>query len=299
MNAAAVVLDRAGPTAVGLVKLLRPKQWVKNGFVLAPLIFAGLFTDIDAIGRSVLAMAWFCVGSSTVYIVNDYFDIERDRQHPTKARTRPLASGQVTKSQALALLAGLYAVLAAGFIVQPTVVAMIVAYILLNIAYTLRLKHLPVVDVFTIAIGFVARVYVGALALSVPLSAWMFVTTLCLALFLATIKRRQELAAVGADGPGGSRQVLESYSLDLINTYAQMSGVSALLFYSLFVMTSRPQLVASIPFVLFGLFRYWYLVDQVGDGESPTDALLSDVVLLGTVVIWGAVSAWAVWPDAV
>ena len=295
----AVTTQRAGPTALGLVKLVRPKQWVKNGFVLAPLIFAGLFTDSDAIGRSLLAMAWFCVGSSCVYIVNDYFDIEHDRRHPVKSQTRPLASGLVTKSQALLLLACLYAVLVLGLLVQPAVIATIVGYILLNVAYTLHLKHVPVVDVFTVSIGFVARVYVGALALSVPLSAWMFITTLCLALFLATVKRRQELANLGADGPGGTRRVLENYSVDLVETYAQMSAVSALLFYSLFVMTSRPELVASIPFVLFGLFRYWYLVDHAGDGESPTDALLSDAVLLGTVVVWAGVSAWAVWPDAI
>lgn len=170
-------------------------------------------------------------------------------------------------------------------------IQVIAAYLLLNLAYTFVLKHQPVVDIFTIAIGFVLRVYAGAMALAVPVSSWMFVTTLCLALYLAAVKRRQELSQSGSEG----RQVLEKYSLGLIDRYAEMAATGALVFYSMFVMSSRPELVATVPLVLFGLFRYWYVVEQ-GGGESPTDALLADWQLLVCVLLWVAVCAWALWP---
>ena len=171
----------------GLIKLMRPKQWVKNGFVLAPLVFSGEFLDLDAIGHALWAMLLFCVASSATYVINDMHDIERDRRHPKKSQSRPLAAGVVPVSAALFLLAGLYAVLLGAWFVVPKVLGVIAAYLVLNLAYTFVLKHQPVVDIFTIAIGFVLRVYAGAVALSVPVSSWMFITTLCLALYLAAV----------------------------------------------------------------------------------------------------------------
>jgi 4-hydroxybenzoate polyprenyltransferase len=149
-----------------------------------------------------------------------------------------------------------------------------------------------VLDIFTIALGFVLRVYAGAMALSVPVSSWMFITTLCLALYLAAVKRRQELSQSGSDG----RQVLEKYTVSLVDRYAEMSATGALLFYSMFVMSARPELVITVPLVLFGLFRYWYVVEALDGGESPTDALLSDAQLLLAVVLWVTACAWAIWP---
>ena len=280
---------------MGLVKLMRPRQWLKNVFVLAPLVFTGLFTDIVSVTHALLAALLFSLASSATYIVNDYYDIEHDRKHPLKSRIRPLASGQISKPQALALLGVLYAALAWGYFLQPDVMLVILSYLVLNLAYTAVLKHQPVIDIFTIAIGFVLRVYAGAVALSVPLSSWMFVTTLCLALYLAAVKRRQELAQSGKQ----SRKVLKYYSVALVDRYAEMSATGALLFYSLFVMTERPEMVITIPFVLFGLFRYWFVVESLEGGESPTDALLSDWQLALTVLIWIAVSAWALWPTEV
>jgi 4-hydroxybenzoate polyprenyltransferase len=171
----------------------------------------------------------------------------------------------------------------------------ILAYLALNVAYTFILKHQPVIDIFTIAIGFVLRVYAGAMALSVPVSSWMFVTTLCLALYLASVKRRQELRQSGSEG----RKVLEYYSVSLVDRYAEMSATGALLFYSLFVMTARPEMIITIPFVLYGLFRYWYVVESQDYGESPTDALLSDWQLSLTVVTWICACAWALWPKGI
>lgn len=277
---------------IGLVKLARPKQWIKNGFVLAPLVFSGEFLDVTAISHALLAVLLFCLASSATYIVNDMRDIERDRRHPKKSRTRPLASGVVSVPAALVLLGVLYACLVWGWFVAPKVIMVIAAYMLLNLAYTFVLKHQPVVDIFTIAIGFVLRVYAGAMALNVPVSSWMFITTLCLALYLAAVKRRQELSQSGIDG----RKVLEKYSVSLIDRYAEMSATGALLFYSMFVMSAKPELVITVPLVLFGLFRYWYVVEALDGGESPTDALLADWQLLLTVVLWVATCAWALWP---
>lgn len=278
---------------LGLIKLCRPKQWVKNGFVLAPLIFSSEFRHVTAIYASLLATLLFCIVSSATYIVNDVRDIEHDRKHPKKSRTRPLAAGVVSVQSAILLLLLLYSALLWGGYFLPQTVLVILAYLLLNVAYTFFLKNQPVLDIFTIAIGFVLRVYAGAMALSVPLSAWMFVTTLCLALYLAAIKRRQELMQNGSQG----RAVLEKYSLSLVDRYAEMSATGALVFYSMFVMSAKPKLVITIPLVLFGLFRYWYVVEHLEGGESPTDVLLSDTGMLLAVLLWILSCVWALWPN--
>lgn len=277
---------------LGLVKLMRPRQWVKNGFVLAPLVFAGVFLDVRAVGHALLALVLFCVASSATYIVNDMRDVERDRRHPKKSKTRPLASGVVSKFAATILLVVLYAALILGWFVAPKVIGVIVFYLILNVGYTFVFKHQPVVDIFVIAIGFVLRVYAGAMALDVPVSSWMFITTLCLALYLAAVKRRQELGKSGNEG----RQVLEKYSASLVDRYAEISATGALLFYSMFVMSAKPELVVTIPLVLFGLFRYWFVVEVLDGGESPTDALFADWQLLLTVVLWVIACGWALWP---
>lgn len=274
----------------GMLQLMRPRQWVKNGFVLAPLVFSGLFLDAQSIGNALLAMVLFCVASSATYIVNDLKDIEADRRHPKKSRSRPLASGAVSVPVALAGLVVLYAILIVGWFHMPQVVTVILGYLLMNLAYTFVLKHQPVLDIFTIAIGFVLRVYAGAMALTMPVSGWMFITTLCLALYLAAVKRRQELVSSGSDG----RKVLERYSVSLVDRYAEMSATGALVFYSMFVMEARPELVLTVPLVLFGLFRYWYVVEKLDGGESPTDVLLSDWQLLLTVLLWVLACAWAI-----
>lgn len=279
---------------LGFVQLMRPKQWVKNGFVLAPLAFSGNFLNPAAVSQALLAVLLFCLASSATYIVNDIHDIETDRRHPKKVKTRPLAAGIVSVPAALVLLSTLYATLVWAWFAAPSVITVILAYLLLNLAYTLVLKHQPVIDIFTIAIGFVLRVYAGAMALDVPVSSWMFITTLCLALYLAAIKRRQELTQSGLEG----RKVLEKYSVALADRFAEMAATGALVFYSMFVMSAKPELVLTVPLVLFGIFRYWYVVEELDGGESPTDALLMDWQLLLTVLLWVAVCAWKLWPMA-
>jgi 4-hydroxybenzoate polyprenyltransferase len=274
---------------LGLLRLIRPKQWVKNGFVFAPLIFSGEMLNPDAIVHTIFAAFLFCVASSATYIVNDLRDIGADQRHPKKSKSRPLASGVVSKNTAFILLAFLYLVLAWGYILAPKVIMVIGVYLILNLAYTFFLKYEPVIDIFTIAIGFVLRIIAGAVALNLDASVWMCITTLCLALYLAAVKRRQELAQSGSDG----RKVLAKYSVALIDRYAEMSATGALLFYSMFVMSTRPELAITIPLVLYGLFRYWYVVEALDGGESPTDALLADWQLLLVVALWIAACMWS------
>lgn len=276
----------------GLIKLIRIKQWIKNGFVFAPLLFTSEFLNPNSIQSAITATLLFCIASSAAYIVNDIHDIDRDRLHPKKSLSRPLAAGVVTKTQALIVLMFLYLALVIGWFFEPRVTLVIAAYVFINLAYTFYLKNQPVIDIFIIAIGFVLRVLAGAVALNVPISSWMFITTLCLALYLAAVKRGQEISQSGVNG----RDVLTKYSKSLVDKYAEMSATCALIFYSLFVMASRQTLVITIPLVLFGLFRYWYVVEVLDGGESPTDALLNDWPLLTTIAAWAATCAWALWP---
>ena len=272
----------------GLIRLLRPKHWIKNLFVLAPLIFSGLFTRPQMALLAAFAMVLFCVAASIVYIINDLSDVERDALHPVKRLTRPLASGAVSVTEARVVLVVLAALLLIGSFVSISLVAVLIGYIVLNVLYSVWLKSIPVVDIFCVAAGFVLRVYAGAVAIDVPLSSWMLVTTLSIALYLAAIKRRDELEAQG----DGARAVLGQYSIALLDRFALMASVCSMVFYSLFVVTTRPVLAFTIPLVLFGIFRYWFLVDRGDRGESPTDAVWNDRTLAVTVVLWGILCAY-------
>lgn len=273
-----------------LLSLLRPKQWIKNLFVFSPLVFSGSFANAASVIDATIATLFFCIASSSVYIINDYHDIEKDRLHPVKSKTRPLASGAVSKPAAIITLVCLLGFLLIGGYLLTAALPIIIIYFSVNLLYTFYLKHRPVVDIFTIATGFVLRVYAGAMAIDIQVSTWMFVTTLCLALFLASIKRKKELTGVGTAG----RSVLTQYSVELVDKYAQMSSMGALIFYSLFVLSERPELIVTIPFVIFGLFRYWFTVEQLDRGESPTDALYADWQLRLTVIGWAACCAYII-----
>ncbi len=278
----------------GLIKLVRPKQWVKNSFVFAPLIFAGEFLHPDAIFSTLLTACLFCIAASAVYIVNDLKDIEKDRIHPEKSKKRPLASGQVSPRSAIILLGLLYIILISSWLIIPNVIYVILIYLALNWAYTFKLKHEPVIEIFIVAFGFVLRVYAGAVALAVPVSHWMFITTLSISLYLASIKRRQELLQSGSQ----SRGVLTYYSVALIDRFAEMSAVTAVVFYSLYVMAEQPNLVITVPLVIFGLFRYWYIVETLKGGESPTDVIIQDKQILMTILVWIGCCIWALLPTS-
>jgi decaprenyl-phosphate phosphoribosyltransferase len=193
------------------------------------------------------------------------------------------------------VLALLVAAIVTVCVLRPALALPVAAYLVLSVAYSAWLKRVPVVDIFCIAIGFSMRVQAGAVAIDVGVSHWMFITALCLALYLASIKRRQELRSHGS----AARGVLERYSVALVERYAEMAAMSALVFYGMFVMSERPRLIVTIPLVMFGMFRYWYVVQQQDGGESPTDALLTDWPLQLTVLAWVAMCGGAIlWPGS-
>jgi 4-hydroxybenzoate polyprenyltransferase len=237
-----------------------------------------------------IAFAVFCVASSANYVFNDLQDLEDDRRHPRKRLTRPLAAGALAPSTAWRVLAVLGAVLAALLSLRPVLVPVVAFYVALNVAYSVRLKHVPVIDLFTLAASFLLRVYAGGIVLAVPVSFWMFVTTLSVALYLAALKRRQELLA-GTD----ARPVLAGYTAELLDDYAMLAAASAFVFYGQFVYTVRPALLPTVPLVLLGFFRYRWLVEARGQGESPTDVLLGDPTLVATALVWLAWCVWVMW----
>jgi 4-hydroxybenzoate polyprenyltransferase len=209
-------------------------------------------------------------------VFNDIQDLASDRLHPLKSKSRPIAAGVVTVPVAWVL----FGVLVIGSVAlafnYPRIAIVIGAYLVLNVAYSLKLKRIAVIDMFAIAVGFVLRVYAGAYAIEVPVSKWMFVTTFCLALFLASMKRFQELKSHGDT----SRAVLGKYDVAFVQRVAEMSGILAVVFYSIFTITARPGFVISIPIVVFVLVRYWFIADKNGAGESPTDLILKDWQIL-------------------
>jgi 4-hydroxybenzoate polyprenyltransferase len=246
------------------------------------------------VGKTVdvaIAVAVFCVASSANYVFNDLQDMEDDRRHPRKRLTRPLAAGVLTPSTAWQVAAVLWAVLAALLALRPVLLPVVGLYVGLNLAYSVWLKHVPVIDLFTLAASFLLRVYAGGVALHVPVSFWMFVTTLSVALYLVSLKRRQELL----DGTD-ARPVLGGYTAELLDDYAMLSAASAFVFYGQFVYTVRPALLPTVPLVLLGFFRYRWLVEARGQGESPTDTLLGDPPLVATALVWLAWCVWVMWP---
>jgi 4-hydroxybenzoate polyprenyltransferase len=294
-------LDRS--LAANLFVSLRPSQWTKNLIVFAALIFAErLFTPGD-VGRAVAAFAIFCALSGVVYLINDVADREADRRHPIKAR-RPIASGAVPVRLALGMAALLGTVaLGAAFWLGARFGLVSAAYVALQGAYSGPLKHVVIIDVLTIAIGFVLRAVAGAVVIDVSISHWLLVVTVLLALFLALSKRRHELVML-ADQATGHRRSLEHYSPYLLDQMISVVTASTLISYAFY--TISPETVAkfqtdrlglTLPFPLYGIFRYLYLVHQKAGGGSPAEMLLTDRPLLVCVGLWGlAVILVIYWP---
>ncbi len=269
---------------------------MKNSFVLAPLLFTHSFTNANDLLNSAYAVLIFCIASSVTYIFNDYKDIEADRNHPTKSKSRPLASKTVSKNQGflLGLFLFLILVILLAFAMSLGLILVIMGYLLLNVCYSILLKNYPFIDVICVSAGFVLRVYAGAIAISVPVSPWMFVTTLSVALFISISKRKHELYLI--DNPlGSTRAVLRNYSLGLTRRLVIVTGTLTLIFYSLFVITSKENLIITVPLVAYGLFRYWYICEHYGKGESPAEAIFTDKQLLLCATIWTILSGWLVW----
>jgi 4-hydroxybenzoate polyprenyltransferase len=274
---------------------LRPHQWTKNLIVFAGLIFSEqqLLLDVEAVGRAFSAFAIFCLLSSVVYLVNDLRDREADRGHPIKKR-RPIASGLVSPAAAriTAVMLGAGSIAWAAAL-SPAFLAIAGGYLVLMLLYSGALKHLVILDVLTIAIGFVLRAAAGAVAVGVPISHWLLLLALLLALFLALSKRRAELVAL-AESARSHRRILDEYSPYLLDQMISVVTASTLLAYAFY--TIHPETVQkfgtdrllwTVPFPLYGIFRYLYLVHQREGGGNPSEMLISDRPLLACVALWG------------
>jgi len=275
-----------------LLKLARPPQWLKNGIILLALIFAGEMTHPKKVELALLAIAIFCLLSSAVYTFNDMIDRKNDCKHPLK-KNRPIASGKVSIGTAVTMVVILSSVgLAAAWLINTNFFMTAVVFLGLNLLYTLWLKNIVIVDVMSVALSFVVRAYAGAFAIDVPASKWMLINTLLLALFLGFGKRRHELVVL-EEGAAAHRKILGKYSPYLLDQLIAVVTPSVLVMYMLYSFSTEvslklgtQNLFATIPFVVYGLFRYLYLIHKEEKGGSPTHVLISDLPIMITVLLW-------------
>lgn len=284
-----------------LVRTLRPEQWTKNLIVFAALLFGQKLLDPEAVTRTLAAFVVFCVLSGVVYLVNDLFDQDADRRHPTK-RFRPIASGELSAGVAVtwAIVLGSAALGAAAWLgLAFALVA--AAYLLLFVLYSRWLKHVVIVDVMSIAIGFVLRTVAGALVIGVPVSDWLLVCTVLLALFLGLSKRRHELTLL-ADSAAGHRRILDDYNPYLLDQMISVVTASTLMAYIIYCTSQDTierfgtrNLVLTVPLPIYGILRYLYLVHRRDGGGNPSELLITDRPLLICVALWGLVTTLVIY----
>ncbi len=273
---------------------LRPRQWIKNGFIFLPLVFAQQFFDPVKVLAIIQAMAVFCALTGAVYLINDYLDREEDRHHPIK-RHRALASGLISPSIAMGTAAGLLIFsFMWGIFMGMGFFLVLMLYFGVQVLYNLWLRDVVILDVFCVAAGFFLRVAAGAVAIDVPVSRWLIICTILIAMFLILSKRRHEILVLGKEEAGKHRKVLSQYSAHLLD---QMTGVTTggvLLTYLLYCTSPETvekfhtdNMIYTFPFVLYGIFRYLYLIYQRREGGSPEKIILSDTPLLASVLLWG------------
>ena len=276
------------------LKLLRPHQWVKSGFVFVGLLFGHAWHDALLVERVLFAAVAFALAASAVYVINDLADRERDREHPEK-RHRPLAAGTVSVTQALVLASA--CMLSALMLAQAAsniVLAIVVGYALLNVAYSMGLKHVVLLDVFIISAGFMLRILAGTLGVGIAPSHWLLLCGLMITLFLGFAKRRAELNAMEGRA-GNHRKVLDDYDPVLLDKLIGICAAGAIVSYSLYTVSAETlamhgttNLIYTVPFVMYGIFRYLFLLHRRGGGGDPAAALLRDFHLLGAFVGWFA-----------
>ena len=280
-----------------IVRLIRPKQWVKNFLLFAGLIFSDHFTEPDRIGKAGLAFLVYCLFASTIYIINDLHDVESDKLHPRK-KHRPLAAGQVTRSQAIAL-AGIFGVV--GLVLTVVLFgwrfqAITLSYFVLMFLYTFWLKHQVILDLMVISAGFVIRSVAGIYAIEyegevITITPWFITCIMFLSLFVVICKRRHEITLL-SDGAVSHRPVLEHYSTLFLDQMINVATTATVISYALYVTlgvqdrSGGNYMVLTLPYVLYGVFRYLYLVYQKDEGGAPESLLFHDKVLLITVVLW-------------
>ena len=284
-----------------LWRLLRPRHWVKNGFVLVGLLFANAWQQPGLAARVLMAAVAFCFVASGVYIFNDLFDREQDRNH-ARNKSRPLAAGRVSSGTAVILLIALW-ILSFGLavLVSRRVFVILLIYIILNVAYSLRLKEVVILDVFIIAAGFMLRILAGTVGVGIPPSQWLLLCGLMIALFLGFTKRRAELYATsGAEG-SGQRKVLGHYQPVLLDKMIVITATCVILTYSLYTMSPitiqthhTDSLIYTVPFVAYGIFRYIYSLHTKATGSDPTQEIFRDAHILFSIIGWLGVTIWLI-----
>ncbi|MEP6782866.1 MAG: decaprenyl-phosphate phosphoribosyltransferase [Acidobacteriota bacterium] len=280
-------------TAASLFASLRPDQWTKNIIVFAALIFAVKLLDPAALANASAAFLIFCALSGAVYLINDVSDREQDRMHPIK-RLRPIASGELSPGTAMIAAVVLSVIaLGAAVMLRPAFAIAAAAYLALFVVYTRSLKHIVVLDVMAIAIGFVLRAVAGGLVIGVHVSNWLLVCTMLGALFLGFAKRRHEITLL-AEGAKGHRRILEEYDPYLLDQMIGVVAAATMVAYIIYCASPETHayfgtewMVLTTPFPIYGLFRYLYLVHRKSGGGSPSDMLLNDRPLLACVLLWG------------
>jgi 4-hydroxybenzoate polyprenyltransferase len=277
---------------LALLKTMRPKQWTKNGFIFTALIFDGQLTRPESVLITLAGFVVFCLLSSTVYIVNDLVDLQADQKHPKK-RTRPIASGELPVKVARATaLAFVILVIPLSFLLTTQFAIVALLYLAANLAYTARLKHVPILDVLLLAGLYVLRVGAGVTLINVArFSPWLYVSTIFLALYLGIGKRRAELNLLAGEA-NAHRPVLEGYSLPLLDQLITIVSSISILTYSIYTFSaenlpSNHAMMLTIPFVIYGIFRYLYLLQVKHSGDAPEEVLLTDRPLQITLVLWG------------
>ena len=286
---------------VPLIRLLRPAHWAKNVFVLAPVVFAQELTDRKALNSALLAFVAFCLASSAVYVFNDIRDRAEDRRHPLK-RHRPLAAGTVSLGTAWVLMVVLViAALALSVYLGKNFLIVLLTYLILNQLYSSGLKNVVILDVMIISLGFVLRVLAGGAATGVQISAWIVLCTFFVALFLAFSKRRHELILL-ADDASDQRAVLSHYSPAFLDQMINVVTASTVVSYAMYAIAPETtekfhtqHLIYTIPMVLFGIFRYLYLIYQEPTRRNPTEAILRDPAFMINILVWGLAVLWIVY----
>ena len=280
-----------------LIELIRPKQWIKNLFVFAPLLFAGEMLHFQSFYKSLVAFVSFCGVSSLVYIINDITDIDADRVHKEK-RFRPLASGEISLRKAQIFFVIILVITA--FITSRLnlyFAATVAAYFVINLFYSLKIKNIVILDVFFISMGFMLRVVGGAAAIWVPLSSWMILTTIFISLFLAISKRRAELSQIEVENIAKQRKVLSDYDIVFADQMNTVAATGTIICYALYTVSEKAittfhteYLIYTTPFVIFGIFRYLYLIHKKNLGESPSQIVIKDLPIIITTLLWFIIS---------
>ena len=281
--------------------LLRPHQWVKNAFIFLPLFFGAKLMDSNALAKTTVAFFAFCITASAVYICNDYKDMEADRRHPVNSR-RPLASGAVRPGNALLIMSALAAMGIAGFFLLDTrALPYLCLYIGLNVLYTLKLKHVPILDVVLVAFGFVIRIFIGSAVAAVALSMWIVIMTFLLALFLALAKRRSDIL-IYMDTGEKTRKSIDGYNLEFLNSSMVTMASVVIVAYILYTVSPDVQnkmhsdkLYLTSFFVVLGFLRYMQIAFVENDSGSPTWVLLQDRFLQMILVGWLALFSWILY----